>query len=106
MSTQHEEIKSICGRNLTLNLSSADVNRLFEKAGSVGMTPSELLENFVGDLVNGTYTNGSDERMYANAWFDRCGFSMQISEMSFLHWLILNSSVESVVDDWYKFYNY
>lgn len=69
MSTQEEEFKTICGRNFTLNLSTADALRLFDKAGSVGLTPSELLENFIGDLVCGTYTNGSDERMYANDWF-------------------------------------
>ncbi|MEA4895781.1 MAG: molecular chaperone GrpE, partial [Oscillospiraceae bacterium] len=54
MSTQEEEFKTICGRNFTLNLSTADALRLFDKAGSVGLTPSELLENFIGDLVCGT----------------------------------------------------
>lgn len=28
------------------------------------MTVSQLLENFVSDLVGGSRTNGSDERMY------------------------------------------
>ena len=28
-------------------------------------------ENFVGDLVGGTYSNGSDERDYADQWFER-----------------------------------
>lgn len=47
-----------------MNLSDADVRRLAEKSGEGGLTISELLENFIGDLVDGTYSNGSDERMY------------------------------------------
>lgn len=73
---QQKEIATIKERTLKLNLSDADCERIAEKAGSVGMTVSELLENFIGDLVDGTYTNGSDERMHANEWFDRCGFGM------------------------------
>ena len=39
-------------------------------------TIGELIENFVGDLVGGTYSNGSDERDYADQWFERCWFGM------------------------------
>ena len=39
-------------------------------------TIGELIENFVGDLVDGTYSNGSDERMYAQQWFERCWFGI------------------------------
>ena len=59
-----------------LRLSEADCERLAKKAGSVGLTVPSLLEHFIGDLVDGTYTNGSDERMHAEQWFDRCGFGM------------------------------
>ena len=48
-----------------------------------------LLENFIGDLVDGTYTNGSDERMYAENWFDRCLFSFDEYD-TFLAYLIKN----------------
>ncbi len=95
---QREEIETIKARNISLNLSDADVKRLCEKAGSVGLAVSELLESFIGDLVDGTYTNGSDERMYANEWFERCGFSW-MSE-SFLRFLIDCDDVEDTVDDW------
>ena len=37
-------------------------------------TIGELIENFAGDLVGGTYSNGSDERDYADQWFERCWF--------------------------------
>ena len=55
-----------------MNLSDADVRRLAEKSGEGGLAISELLENFIGDLVDGTYSNGSDERMYAEQWYQRC----------------------------------
>ncbi len=42
-----------------------------------GITVYQLLENFIGDLISGTYSNGSDERMLANKWFDRCWFSVE-----------------------------
>ncbi len=73
---QKEEIKTIKGRNITLQLSDADCDRLLKMAGEHGLTVARLLQNFIGDLVDGTYSNGSDERMYAESWFDRCGFGM------------------------------
>ena len=76
-SSQKNEIETIKPRTITVNLSDADVRRLAEKSGEGGLTISELLENFIGDLVDGTYSNGSDERMYANQWFDRCWFSFE-----------------------------
>lgn len=50
---------------------NGNVNEI-DCSGTVG----ELIENFVGDLVGCTYSNGSDERMYADQWFDRCWFGM------------------------------
>ncbi len=96
---QREEIETIKERNITLKLSDADVKRICEKAGSVSLTLSDLLENFIGDLVDGTYTNGSDERMYANEWFDRCWFGM-FPEHTFLSFLIERDDVEDTLDDW------
>ena len=61
-SSQREEIETIKPRTITVNLSDADVRRLAEKSGEGGLTISELLENFIGDLVDGTYSNGSEER--------------------------------------------
>lgn len=58
--TQKDEIATIKEREFKIELSYADVERLYAKAGSVGMTPSELLAKFIGDLVCGTYANGSD----------------------------------------------
>ena len=84
---QEEEIKTIKSRNYNLNLSDADVERLAEKALSYGLTAAELLENFIGDIVNGTYSNGSDERMYASEWAERCWFALDSPEKNLLQFL-------------------
>ena len=46
------------------------------KCGEYGLSAGELIAYFVGDLVGGTYSNGSDERNLANRWFERCWFGM------------------------------
>ena len=73
---QEAEIKTIKPRVITLNLSDADVERLFGKTYVNGITPSELIEGFRGDLIDGTYSNGSAERMLADEHFDRCCYGM------------------------------
>ena len=93
---QQKEIETIRERTVKLKLSDADVQRLWERAGNVGLSVTELLENFIGDLVCGTYSNGSDECRLASEWFDRCGFSM-FPDKTFLNYLIDFGSVESVV---------
>ena len=73
---QKKEIETIRDRKITVKLSDADCDRLARKCGKHGLTIGELIENFVGDLVGGTYSNGSDERDYADQWFERCWFGM------------------------------
>ena len=84
---QKKEIATISDRNITVRLSDADVERVSKLAGEHGITIEELLENFIGDLVGGTYSNGSDERAFARRWFERCWFGM-FPENTFLHFLI------------------
>lgn len=96
---QQKEIETIAERTLTLKLSDADVKRICEKAGGVGLSVSELFESFVGDLVGGTYSNGSDERMYAQQWFERCGFGM-FPDYTFLHYLIEWGGLDDVMELW------
>lgn len=59
---QKKEIETIRERKITVKLSDADCDRLARKCGEHGLTIGELIENFVGDLVGGTYSNGSDEK--------------------------------------------
>lgn len=96
---QQEEIETIKERKISLKLSDADVERISKKAATVNLSVSELIESFIGDLVDGTYSNGSDERMYANEWFNRCGFSMFPSK-TFLRYLIEYGELEYVIGLW------
>ena len=56
---QQEEIETIRSRTIEVKLSDADVKRISEKAAAHGLTVGELIENFIGDLVCGTYSNHS-----------------------------------------------
>lgn len=84
---QAAEIKTIKPREFKLNLSDADVERLFKKAYSNGITPEKLIEGYLGDLLCGTYSHGSDERYLADEYFERCDYSMGLIN-SFLQWAL------------------
>ena len=86
---QQKEIETIRERKITVKLSAADCDRLVIKCGEHGLTIGELIENFVGDLVGGTYSNESDERDYADRWFERCWFGM-FPEQTLLSHLLCN----------------
>jgi hypothetical protein len=58
-------------RSFVLKLTDSEAKELYEKAGVYGLTPSGLLEGFIADLINGQYSNGSDERGLANTWIER-----------------------------------
>lgn len=86
---QEKEIETIRERKITVKLSDADCDRLARKCGKHGLAIGELIENFIGDLVCGTYSNGSDERDYAERWFDRCWFGM-FPDKTLLNHLLYN----------------
>lgn len=96
MKTEKREIETIRERNITVKLSDADCERIFDLCGKHNITVAYLLESFIGDLVDGTYTNGSDERDYAERYFKRCWFGMY-PETTLLNWL-LNSAYDVYVD--------
>ena len=96
---QQEEIETIRSRTIEVKLSDADVKRISEKAAAHGLTVGELMENFIGDLVCGTYSNGSDERMYAEQWFERCWFGM-FPDLTFLRYLIEWGGLDEVIGAW------
>ena len=99
LENQQKEIETIKPRTFDIRLSDADYRRIAEKAAIAEMSVEELLASFIGDLVNGTYSNGSDERMYAQNWYDRCGFG-DFYRNSFLHYLIDEYAVEDFVESW------
>lgn len=93
---QKEEIHTIRERTITVKLSDADCQRLAEKAAEVGETVDTLIEGFVGDLVNGTYTHGSDEVDYAQRWFERS--YLFTCETTFLSYLIQYGEVNEIIE--------
>jgi len=93
-----KEIETIRERKITVKLSDADCDRLARKCGEHGLTIGELIENFVGDLVGGTYCNGSDERDYADQWFERCWFGMFPEPTLLNHLLNLGYEPEHYLD--------
>lgn len=93
-----KEIETIKERTLVLKLSDADCDRILQKAASHGMTVSELLESFIGDLVDGTFTNGSDERYLAEDWFNRCGFERDDKRTLLWHLLEQNADLENFIE--------
>ena len=93
-----KEIETIRERKITVKLSDADCDRLARKCGEHGLTIGELIENFVGDLVGGTYSNGSDERDYADQWFERCWFGMFPEPTLLNHLLNLGYEPEHYLD--------
>lgn len=101
MTNQEKEIQTIKERNITVKISDADVERLAKKCGKHGLTVGELFENFIGDLVGGTYYNGSDEMDRANSWFERCWFGMFPEET--LLWYLLDWGHD--VDDFLTTYD-
>lgn len=87
MSQQEREIETIKEREIKIKLSDADCERISKLCGEHGISVANLLENFIGDLVGGTYSNGSDERDFARRWFDRCWFGM-FPETTLLNFLL------------------
>ena len=96
--TQAAEIATIKPRAFTLNLSDADTQRIYEKAYRSGTTPAAVLEGFIGDLCSGTYTHGSDERMYADQYFERCCYDL-MADNTFLVWALNEYQLEAIRDE-------
>lgn len=94
---QKAEIATIKPRTFTLELSDADVKRLYEKTAADGITPAQLLEGFIGDLLDGTYTHGSDERELASAYYDRCCYEFSRTG-SLLEWALADYRLDDIAD--------
>ncbi len=78
-------------------VTAEDMRAVAEKAGAYGLSIGSLLGSFINDLVDGAATNGSDERMYALKWFDRC---FMFPENTFLHFLLEEDYLEDVLTAW------
>jgi hypothetical protein len=85
-------------RVIKFNMSDVDCERLVRKCGEHNITVGELIENFVGDIIGGTHSNGSDERMYAQQWFERCWFGMFPEPTLLNHLLCFGYDPEDYLD--------
>lgn len=88
-------------KTFTMRLTAPEAERLYIKASEAGLTIGELMESFAQDLICGSQSHGSDERDYANMWYDRCHFLMPSN--SLLYYLLNYAGEESVkeaVEDW------
>lgn len=77
-------------RTVTLNLTDEDCERVSELCALNDVSVSELLANFIGDLVGRSSSHGCDERVFAQAYFDRCCYDVYGQE-TLLKWLIRES---------------
>lgn len=87
-----KEANTVKEKNISIRLSETDCDKLSKLCGENGLTVSSLIEAFVGDLTDGTYSNGSDEQYAARQWFDRCGFAM-MSEDTLLKYFLRNDHI-------------
>ena len=88
---------------VTLRLPAEDYKELACKAGRCGITVGELLGVFAADLIGGSQSTGSDERMYIDGWFQRCRYSQGWDQArTYLHYLLLDGmeAVEDALEDW------
>ena len=93
---QKKETVEMKERTFILKLSDADVKRFAEKAAIAELTMEDLLSSFIGDLVCGTHSKGSDERMLAENWFERCGYGRD--KYTLLHYLIEYDEVDEFLE--------
>lgn len=82
-------------RTFKLELSDEEVVELYTMAGRMDLMPEQLLEYFIRDLTESIRSNGSDERMMANQWMNRCWFSHE--DKSFSAYLIEEGEDEEIL---------
>ena len=61
-------------RQFTLELTDTETRAFIEKCYQDGTSPAEVLEGFICDLTGAERTRGSDERMLAGQYYERCGY--------------------------------
>lgn len=57
---------------IKVKVDPSDLKRFRELCEKYGITPEQLLEGFIADLTFGEKNHGSDERMMAVEYVERC----------------------------------
>lgn len=58
-------------REIRVKIEDEDLEELKCYLEGYDMTPAQLLQGFIGDLIDNNYSNGSDERDLASQYFNR-----------------------------------
>jgi hypothetical protein len=100
---EDEELANLCitkKRTFSLELTDADTTAFIKKCYQDGTTPAEVLEGFICDLTGAQRSRGSDERMCAEQYYNRCGYGYFFSGeyRSFLQWLLYEELINTVAD--------
>jgi len=84
--------------NFTLKLKREDTIALAYLAAKRGITPEQLLESFVHDIVSSFSSDEIDAGQSSLAeWFNSCWFSMDNDGyFSFLQYVLLNKQYENI----------
>lgn len=90
-------------RAFNLELTDEDLAAFITKCYRDGTTPVEVLEGFINDLIDGSRTRGSDERMYAEQYYERCGYGFFFpgEYCTFTQWLLReygDYSLKEIID--------
>ena len=90
-------------RAFTLELTDTETAAFIEKCFRDGTTPAEVLEGFICDLTGAERTRGSDERMLAGQYYERCGYGFFFSGeyRTFTQWLLSeygDYSLKEIID--------
>lgn len=80
-----------------VELTDSTLTAFFEMCYRNGTDPAEVLAGFINDLVCGEYTRGSDERMYAQQYFDRCCYDLG-AQHTFLRYLLNYDELQTLLD--------
>lgn len=89
-------------RTIKLNLANTDLKEFVQFCYENGTTPAEVLEGFINDLIDGSRTRGSDERMLAGEYFSRCCYPNYADLVtfkeycSFLQYVLCEQSISDI----------
>ena len=90
--TKKSERESLRTRRFNLTLSDYEYNSIIGLAISKRMMSEEILENFIGDLVDGYHSSGSETRKLALEYFKD-----QLSRDSFYKWSEETGEFENII---------
>ena len=87
-------------RTFSLELTDKETTAFIEMCYRDGTTPAEVLEGFICDLTGVERTRGSDERMDADQYYERCGYGSFFSGeyRTFTQWLLEEYRLDDIVE--------